>query len=103
MSTARSLQQLEALTNHYLQELEGFSIEELRRQPSDEEWSLGQMYLHLINASSNLYLRNIQTCMTTMPSAEGSAEKTEAGQTDKVRGISHIQLTPNPVPSMVRD
>lgn len=41
MNTKDALQRLEDTVNQYLQELGHFSMDQLKRQPSEEEWSLG--------------------------------------------------------------
>ena len=68
MKTIESLQHFEQLMNTYLDELTGFSMEQLTWQPSENEWSLGQMYLHLINSALYMQIRNIEDCMS--PNAE---------------------------------
>jgi hypothetical protein len=81
MNTTETLQRFEEVMNHYLEELNGFSMEQLKRQPSENEWSIGQMYLHLINATRNMHLRNIDLCMTQNEGSVGpQGEKTEDGQ-----------------------
>jgi hypothetical protein len=81
MNTLETLQRFEEITNHYLQELDGFSMKQLKRQPSENEWSIGQMYLHLINASLYMHIRNVDRCMTQIEdSVVSKGEKTEAGQ-----------------------
>lgn len=62
MSTIETIHQMENSTNHYLQELDQFTLEQLRQKPSESEWSLGQMYLHLINTALYMQLRNIELC-----------------------------------------
>lgn len=81
MNTTETLQRFEEITNHYLQQLNGFSMEQLKRQPSENEWSMGQMYLHLINTSLYMQLRSIDHCMTgNEDSVVPKGGKTEAGQ-----------------------
>ncbi|OPA75221.1 hypothetical protein BVG16_21720 [Paenibacillus selenitireducens] len=65
MNTNETLQQFKETVNHYLQELNNFTLEELKHQPNENEWSLGQMYLHLINSALYMQLRNIDDCMST--------------------------------------
>ncbi len=80
MNTIAAVQRFEETANRYIQELDYFSMEQLRRQPSEDEWSLGQMYQHLVNSALDMHLRNIDRCMTQ---DEGSvaltAEKTKEG------------------------
>ncbi|OAB34855.1 hypothetical protein PMSD_13925 [Paenibacillus macquariensis subsp. defensor] len=81
MNTTEALAHFEENANYYLQELNGYSIEQLVSQPHENEWSMGQMILHLINSSTNMSLRNIDYCLTQDDnSVVSKGEKTEAGQ-----------------------
>jgi hypothetical protein len=51
------------MANQYLQELGHFSMDQLKRQPSEEEWSLGQMVQNLINSALYMQIRNMERCM----------------------------------------
>ncbi|WP_139492451.1 DinB family protein [Brevibacillus dissolubilis] len=84
MSTNETLQRFEELTKHYLEELNDYSLEQLTRQPSEDEWSLGQMYLHLINTAMYMQLQNIELCKNEANVT--AEEKTEAGQNVFTRG-----------------
>lgn len=80
MNTAETLQQFEKIANHYLHELDNFSLEQLKRQPNEDQWSLGQMVQHLINSALYMQLRNIELCMTqTADSIVSSEEMTREG------------------------
>lgn len=94
MKTAETLKRLEEITNFYLHELDQYSMEQLTRKPSDEEWSLGQMYLHLINTALYMQLRNIEACRSGgSDSPELTGEKTEVGKTVFAQGsIPPVQI-----------
>jgi hypothetical protein len=100
MNTTETLQRFEETTNHYLQELNGFSMEQLKRQPSENEWSIGQMYQHLINTALYMHLRNVDHCMTqSEDSVISKGGKTEAGQAVFDQGgfpPVRIQVPPSP-------
>ena len=109
MNTIQSLQHFEELTNTYLDELKGFSMEQLTRQPNENEWSLGQMYLHLIGSALFMQIRNIEECMTQDADTASNIEgKTEAGEAIfKQAGFPpiRIQVPPSPqyTPQQPRD
>lgn len=94
MNTKESLQRLVEITNHYIQELDAYSEEQLRRQPDEESWSLGQMYLHLIQAANFMQLGNAEKCKQQSEEAEAVAEgKTEAGEAIfRLGGFPPIQI-----------
>lgn len=96
-NTQAALASLEALTENYLSFLEPYSLEQLQRQPSPDQWSLGQMYIHLIQTALYMQLRNIEACRDGTASA--AADKTEAGQNVMALGSFppvRIQVPPTP-------
>ncbi|MDR0270412.1 DinB family protein [Paenibacillus sp.] len=80
MNTQEIVQKLDSITEHYLKELDCFSMEELTRKPGEEEWSLGQMYMHLINASLYMHLRNVRACAESAEGVITGGEKSERGE-----------------------
>ncbi|CAG7655787.1 DinB family protein [Paenibacillus allorhizosphaerae] len=80
MNTKETLNRFENLVRQYIRGLEPLTIEQLTRKPSDDEWSLGQMYLHLIQGTLYLHLRNIEACREQAAETGGTERKTEAGR-----------------------
>lgn len=101
MDTTETLKRFEEVTNHYLLELDGLSTEQLSNKPSENEWSLGQMYLHLINTALYMQLRNAEQCMAlSSDSGVATGEKTEAGKAVFDLGgfpPVRIQVQPSPM------
>lgn len=62
MNTNEILLSVEAQTTSYLNELANLSMEQICRKPSADEWSLGQMLVHLMNSSRLMHLRNVEVC-----------------------------------------
>ncbi|MGN7359051.1 DinB family protein [Paenibacillus sp. SAF-054] len=99
MDTQATIQDLERITQHYLEELECFSMEELTRKPGEEEWSLGQMYMHLIQASLYLHLKNVRTCAASAEGVITGGEKTERGKAafaERAFPPIRVQVPPSP-------
>lgn len=71
------MKKFEELATYYIDELERYSIEQFRMKPSYEEWSLGQMYNHLISAT-RMQLDAITKCRTELPSVTN--KKTDMGE-----------------------
>lgn len=80
MSIADILSRFDEITDHYVRELAKYSMEELQRQPAGNEWSLGQMYLHLAHSALHMQLRHAEQCMEPGGASEGTGGKTEAGR-----------------------
>ncbi|MFV0941534.1 DinB family protein [Bacillus pacificus] len=71
------MKKFEELATYYIDELERYSIEQFRIKPSAEEWSLGQMYNHLIS-TTRMQLDAIAKCRTELPSVTN--KKTDMGE-----------------------
>ncbi|MFF2450534.1 DinB family protein [Neobacillus sp. NPDC058068] len=65
------------LINTYKNELQNYSLEQLRCIPEEGVWSIGQMYDHLILVAHE-YLDNMETCSTL--NDEQLLGKTEFGE-----------------------
>lgn len=50
--------------------LERYDFEQLRRKPSADSWSVGQMYMHLIE-NTDYYIEQIKICVATDEHAAG--------------------------------
>lgn len=84
------MKKFEELATYYMEELEKYSTEQFRIKPSAEEWSLGQMYNHLI-ASTYMQLDAIAKCRTVVPSATN--KKTDTGErVYKLGAFPNIQI-----------
>ncbi|MFS0837411.1 DinB family protein [Paenibacillus sp. 1P03SA] len=97
MNTLDTLNRFEQLAETYIQELDNYSLEELTRKPEEDQWSLGQMYVHLINSALYRHLPNMEACRTSSVTEE-AAEKTERGVEAYARGSYppiRIQVPPS--------
>jgi DinB superfamily len=67
----------QTITN-WIDELDHYTLTELRRKPSPESWSLGQVYFHLID-NTRYYVEQARICLSSddhrheQPSPEGVA------------------------------
>lgn len=80
-STAEALQAFEATVERYLSELENLDMEQLLKKTDEEEWSIGQMYMHLIQSAQFMHLSHIDQCLAESEAAlVHTGEKTEQGR-----------------------
>ncbi|MGO4108701.1 DinB family protein [Paenibacillus sp. YAF4_2] len=80
-STTEALQAFEAAVERYIDELGDFSMGQLLAKPSEDEWSIGQMYVHLIQSARNMHLHNVDQCIAGNDAVSvGTEEKTENGK-----------------------
>lgn len=79
-STNEILNSFETTVERYVAELNLLSMDELLEKENEEEWSIGQMYMHLIQSALFMQLRNIDHCLTNNEHTVHSDEvKTELG------------------------
>ncbi|WP_400164498.1 DinB family protein [Brevibacillus sp. TJ4] len=99
-TTKEALQRFEETAGYYLRELDQFSLEQLQQKPNDQDWSIGQMFQHLINSALFMQIRNIDQLL--MPPQDGPGrreEKTEMGSAVFSQGSFppiRIQVPPSP-------
>lgn len=86
MNTSETLQNFEDIIHHYIEELNDINLEQLKQQPGDNEWSLGQMYRHLINTALYMQLRSAEQCIAP----EGGQSFTDGDKTEA--GIAVFEL-----------
>lgn len=79
-STTEALQELEATVTRYLTELEHLDMEQLQQKENDEEWSIGQMLMHLIQSAQFMHLSNVDQCLAGSEATLAEGEKTEQGR-----------------------
>ncbi|GAA3402916.1 DinB family protein [Paenibacillus hodogayensis] len=81
MHAKQTLEKFEELAGLYERQLERYDMEQLTRSPEKNEWSLGQMYVHLIQSALHMHLRHIESCREPgqQASNETAGSKTEEG------------------------
>lgn len=104
MNTKETLRKFEETVSSYIQELDGSSFEQLLWKPAEEEWSLGQMYMHLICSAQFMQLKNAALCLEPSGSPEVSRSgKSKLGEDlfkvgsfppDRIRVPASPQYTP---------
>lgn len=81
MNTKAALQSFEQVQETYLRALDRFDLERLTRVTAEDDWSIGQMYMHLIQSALHMQLRNAELCGNPQEAAAAGGEgKTEDGQ-----------------------
>lgn len=79
-STKEVLKSFELTVERYLAELTKLNMDKIHRKLNEEDWSIGQMYVHLIQ-SAFMHLHNVEQCLAGNESTLNPAkEKTEQGK-----------------------
>ncbi len=71
----------EDVASTWIQELERYTPEQFLRKPSLEEWSIGQVYRHLLQSANDMQLRNMEECLA------GNGTPSTAGRTPAAESI----------------
>ncbi|WP_410768821.1 DinB family protein [Fontibacillus sp. BL9] len=86
-STTEALHEFEETVGRYLAELEHLDMEHLHKKSDEEEWSIGQMYMHLIQSAQFMHLDYVDQCLAGSEAALAQkGEKTEQGRAAFERG-----------------
>ncbi|KMN36242.1 DinB family protein [Lysinibacillus sp. LK3] len=79
-STTEVLKSFELTVERYLAELTKLNMDKIHRKLNEEDWSIGQMYVHLIQ-SAFMHLHNVEQCLAGSESTfNPTKEKTEQGK-----------------------
>lgn len=79
-TTKEVLMSFELTVERYLAELTKLNMDKIHRKLNEEDWSIGQMYVHLIQ-SAFMHLHNVEQCLACSESTLNPAkEKTEQGK-----------------------
>lgn len=98
-NTSVIVQDLKQLTNHYLENVERLSLQQLQWVPSEGEWSLGQMYMHLIGTALHMQLKNAERCLSGNGDKVEEPAKTEAGaKIFEIGGFPPVKIQVPPSP-----
>jgi len=80
-NTLHVLNSFESSVERYLAELNLLDMEQLNRKTDEEEWSIGQMYVHLIQSALFMHLHNMEQCLVhSEPMVNANKGKTELGE-----------------------
>ncbi|MFP3392502.1 DinB family protein [Brevibacillus sp. SIMBA_040] len=62
MNTVEMLSRFEEVAEQYVKALDGYSAEQFTKKPAADEWSLGQLYNHLIQSAVHMQIMSIEQC-----------------------------------------
>ncbi|MFD1270584.1 DinB family protein [Paenibacillus motobuensis] len=80
-STKEALQDFEVTVERYLLELDNLELKQLLKKTNEEDWSIGQMYKHLIQSAQFMHLQHVDQCLAeSNETLAHEEEKTEQGR-----------------------
>ncbi len=63
MTADSILEQFERTASQWISALSTYTPEQFASKPSPAEWSIGQVYQHLVAGTRNFHLRMVETCL----------------------------------------
>jgi hypothetical protein len=63
------------LAKYYLKELDYYGKNQFKYKPSETEWSLGQLYDHLVSGTYAFHIKEIENCLSRKNGSEAGAKK----------------------------
>ncbi len=87
MNTLQSLKQFEPLKEQYERELDLFTLEQLQQKPAENEWSIGQVYVHLINSALYMQLSSAEQCLSEETQASVSPSDSTSEMNERKNAI----------------
>ena len=97
-SPQRTFSQFESLANRWLRELDTYTEEQFLRKPSEHEWSIGQVYMHLFQSAKFFHLKQIEQCAAQQGTVT-NGEKKMPGKISFMLGMFlpvRIKVPPSP-------
>ncbi|MFA5832336.1 MAG: DinB family protein [Bacteroidota bacterium] len=62
LSLQKAFSQFEQIALRWIEDLNLYTEEQFLRKPDELQWSIGQVYVHLIQSAENFHLKQIQLC-----------------------------------------
>lgn len=78
MKNKKTLEKFVKTLEFWKNELTKYDLETLLKKPDSESWSMGQVYVHLINSTLNFHLQQVKICL-------GNTEN--SGRNKNFRGV----------------
>tara|TARA_R110002033_G_scaffold170646_3_gene213663 strand:+ start:89 stop:619 length:531 start_codon:yes stop_codon:yes gene_type:complete len=70
MNNTKTLKKFNKTLEFWNNELNKYDIDTLLEKPNSESWSMGQVYIHLINSTLNFHLQQVKTCLENKEHSE---------------------------------
>ena len=71
MNTTALERKTQAVIDDYIRDLDHYSFEQLLMKPSPNEWSIGQVYIHVWMSAKNFFFKKAEQCLTREGAEQG--------------------------------
>lgn len=94
----RNFSKFELLAQTWLNEINRYSEEQFLRKPGNDEWSIGQVYVHLFQSAKFFHIKQIEQCVSRQGTAI-NGKKTKKGKVVFTLGMFlpiRVKVPPSP-------
>jgi hypothetical protein len=77
---------------YYLKELDFYGKNQFKYKPAEKEWSLGQVYDHLINGTRAYHLKQIENCLAKREGSEKGSKKFKGKILFFLKGFPNLRV-----------
>ncbi len=81
-----------ATGKYWLKELDFYGEKQFKKKNSEKEWSIGQVYDHLLNGTYAFQLREIKNCLNHTNGAEGGKKKIKGSLLYMLNGFPPLKI-----------
>jgi hypothetical protein len=74
MNTAKLEARTHAVIDKYIKDLDHYTFEQLIMKPSPDEWSIGQVYIHLWMSAKGFFFKKAEQCLTKEGAERGKGK-----------------------------
>lgn len=64
MNTAKLESKTHAVIDEYIRDLDRYTFEQILMKPSEDEWSIGQVYIHLWMSAKGFFFKKAEQCLS---------------------------------------
>jgi hypothetical protein len=92
MEAEKAYKKFLELAKYYMKELDFYGKNQFKYKLSDNQWSLGQLYDHLINGTYSFHLKEIENCLNKKNGKEGGNKKFKGKLIFFLNGFPKIKI-----------
>ena len=74
MNTTKLEKKTHQIIDEYILDLDRYTLEQLQMKPSEDSWSLGQVYVHLWMSANGFFFKKAQACLTKEGAEQGKGK-----------------------------
>jgi hypothetical protein len=78
MNIAKLETRTHAVIDEYIKDLDNYTFEQILMKPSEDEWSIGQVYIHLWMSAKGFFFKKAEQCLSKEGTEQGKSRNWKA-------------------------